>query len=111
MIYKRWDIIAVHFPFLEGIDAKRRPALIISADRLYSEHSLYWIAMITTAKSGQRPKDVAVTNLERAGLPEACVIRVPRLATVSDQQIARRLGDLIPKDRNAVSALLKQSVP
>mgnify|MGYP001556040619 FL=1 len=111
MTYKRWDVVAVHFPFLEGTDSKRRPALVISADKLQSEHALYWIAMITTAKSGQRPKDIVVSDRVRAGLPEPCVIRVPRIAMVSDHQIARRLGDLAPKDRNTISALLKQYMP
>jgi mRNA interferase MazF len=109
--YSRWDVVAVHFPFLEGTDAKRRPALIVSADRLYKEHGIYWIAMITTAKSGRRPGDIAISNLERAGLPEDCVIRVARLTAVSDGQIARKLGDVIPKERNAVTSLLKQYVP
>jgi mRNA interferase MazF len=101
----------VNFPFLEGTDAKRRPALIVSADRLRNDHGLYWIAMITTAKSGKRPDDVAVTNLDRAGLPEDCVIRVPRITAVSDGQIARKLGEITQKDRNAVSSLLKRYVP
>jgi len=109
--YSRWDVVAVHFPFLEGTDAKRRPALIVSADRLYQEHGIYWIAMITTAKSGRRVGDIAIANLARAGLPEECVIRVARLTAISDGQIARRLGDISPKERNAVAALLKQYAP
>jgi mRNA-degrading endonuclease toxin of MazEF toxin-antitoxin module len=109
--YSRWDVVAVHFPFLEGTDAKRRPALVISADRLHTEHRVYWIAMITTAKSGHRPNDIAISNLQRAGLPEDCVIRVARTTAVGDSQIARRLGDIAPKERNAVVALLKQYLP
>ena len=109
--YSRWDVVAVHFPFLEGTDAKRRPALIVSADRLYADHGVYWIAMITTAKAGRRPNDIPVTNLERAGLPEDCVIRVARMTAVSDGQIARRLGDVTPKDRTAVGALIKMYLP
>lgn len=111
MSYSRWDVVAVHFPFLEGTDAKRRPALIVSADRLHTEHGVYWIAMITTAKSGRRPNDIAVSNLQRAGLPEDCVIRVARMTAIGDSQIARRLGDIAPKERNAVVALLKQYLP
>ena len=64
--------------------------------------------MITTAKSGERRDDIAVTSHEQAGLPEACVIRVARLATVSQAQIVRRLGAITQKDRNAVSSLLKR---
>jgi mRNA interferase MazF len=109
--FNRWDVVAVHFPFLEGTDSKRRPALIISSDRLHAEQGIYWIAMITTAKSGQRSSDIPVTNRERAGLPEECVIRVARVTAVTDGQIARRLGDITPRDRTAVSALLKRYVP
>jgi hypothetical protein len=36
---------------------------------------------------------------------------VARITAVGDGQIARRLGDIVPKDRNAVSALIKQYVP
>jgi mRNA-degrading endonuclease toxin of MazEF toxin-antitoxin module len=111
VICRRWDVIAVNFPFIEGTDAKRRPALVISSDKLYSDHGIFWIAMITTAKTGLRPNDIPVTNLERAGLPEDCVIRVPRITAVGGAQIARKLGDITPKDRTAVSALLRQYVP
>jgi hypothetical protein len=64
--------------------------------------------MIATAKSGSRRDDVTVSDLDRAGLPEPCVIRVARLAAVSDTQIVRRLGDIPPKDRNATFALLRR---
>jgi mRNA-degrading endonuclease toxin of MazEF toxin-antitoxin module len=108
--YRRWDVVAVSFPFLEGTDAKRRPALVVSTDRLEMEHGLCWIVMITTAKSGNRRDDIAVTDREGAGLPEDCVIRVARLATVSDAQIVRRLGEIAPKDRNGVISLLRRYV-
>ncbi len=111
MTFNRWDVVAVHFPFVEGTDAKRRPALIVSSDRLHTEQGIYWIVMITTAKSGRRTSDIPVTNLERAGLPEDCVIRVARITAVTDGQIARRLGDVTPKDRTAVGALLKRYLP
>jgi mRNA interferase MazF len=109
--YKRWDIVSINFPFIEGMDSKRRPAVIISADRLYADHGIYWVAMITTAKLGRRKGDIAVTDPGRAGLPEDCVIRVPRITAVGDAQIARRLGDIMSKDRNAVGALLRQYAP
>ena len=111
MTYSRWDVVAVAFPFLEGTDSKRRPALIVSSERLRTDHGLYWIAMITTAKAGHRADDIAVTNRERAGLPEECVIRVARVTTVGDAQITRRLGDISPKDRSAVSGLLRRYAP
>ena len=111
MTYERWDVVAVTFPYLEGTDSKRRPALIVSSDRLAKEQGLYWIAMITTAKAGQRPDDIAISDLTSAGLPQACVIRVARIAAVSDAQIARRLGNIPTKERNTVTSLLKRYAP
>lgn len=111
MSYSRWDVVAVNFPFLEGGDSKRRPALVVSSDRLRQEHGLYWIAMITTAKGGRRPDDIIVTNLERSGLPQECVIRVSRLTVAAEDQIARRLGDISPKDRTSVLSLLRRYLP
>ncbi len=111
MSYSRWDVVAVHFPFTEGTDSKKRPALVISADRLSADHGVYWVAMITTAKSGHRADDIPITNRDRAGLPEDCVIRLPRMATVGTGQIAYRIGEITQKDRNAVSHLLKRYLP
>ncbi|MCH7932334.1 MAG: type II toxin-antitoxin system PemK/MazF family toxin [Proteobacteria bacterium] len=111
MTYKRWDVVAVYFPFLEGDEAKKRPALIVSSDALYAAHGVYWAAMITTAKAGVRPEDIPITDATKVGLPADCVIRAPRLVTLSDLQISHRLGSLTPKDRNAVSALLKKYLP
>jgi mRNA-degrading endonuclease toxin of MazEF toxin-antitoxin module len=108
---ERWDVVAIDFPFLEGTDTKRRPALIVSSHRLRQDNGLYWIVMITTAKAGRRPDDIPVTNRERAGLPQECVIRVSRIAVVGEGQIGRRLGNITPKDRLAVSALLRRYMP
>jgi len=85
--------------------------LIVSSDRLYSEHGWYWVAMITTAKRGTHPDDVAITNREQTNLPEECVIRPARIATVSDAQIVRWIGTITTKDRNAVSGLLRRFLP
>lgn len=109
--YNRWDIVAVHFPFLEGGDAKCRPALIVSSDKLHGEQGMFWIVMITTAKSGVRNGDIPVTNYEDAGLTEHCVIRVSRITAVGETQIARRIGQIMAKDRNAVAVLLKRYMP
>ena len=111
MTYNRWDVVAVVFPFLEGDQAKHRPALIVSTERLREKHDLYWVAMITTAKAGLREDDIPVSNHELAGLPESCVIRVSRLTTLSERQIVRRLGSIPPKQRNAVQALLRKYAP
>jgi mRNA-degrading endonuclease toxin of MazEF toxin-antitoxin module len=109
--FSRWDVVAIDFPFLEGGDSKRRPALIVSSDRLRRDFGLYWVVMITTAKAGVRPDDIVITDRERAGLPQECVIRVSRIAVVAQDRMTRRLGDITTKDRTAVAALLRRYLP
>lgn len=109
--YRRWDVVAIDFPFIEGTGSKRRPGLIVSSERLRSEYGVYWIAMITTAASGPQPGDIPVTNPQRAGLPHSCYVRIGRIATVNDALIARKLGEITAKDRIAASALLRRYLP
>lgn len=40
MTYSRWEVVAVGIPFVEGMEAKRRPALVVSAQRLHDAHRL-----------------------------------------------------------------------
>lgn len=111
MIYNRWDVVSIDFPFIEGGNAKRRPALIVSSERLHAEQGIFWVAMITTAKAGERAGDITIADHDSAGLPEKCVIRVSRITAVGETQIARRIGQITAKDRNAVAALLKRYMP
>jgi mRNA interferase MazF len=109
--YRRWDVVAVPYPFIEGDESKRRPALIVSSEALNASHGVFWVAMITTAKAGKRPDDIAITDYRQAGLPESCVIRVSRLATLSDVHVAYRLGTITARDRRAVTGLLRRYLP
>ena len=111
MTYRRWDIVAVDFPFVEATEGKRRPGLIVSSERLRSEYGVYWIAMITTAASGPLANDIPVTNPARAGLQHACFIRIGRIATINDALISRKIGELTNRDRTSVSALLRRYLP
>ena len=108
MTYRRWDVVAVQYPFIEGLEAKRRPALVVSANELHGLHGVYWLTMITTAKAGLRPEDIPVTDHRKAGLPEDCVIRVPRLVTLGEAQISHTIEQITAKDRNAVTRLMKR---
>mgnify|MGYP000194450621 CR=1 FL=1 len=111
MTYSRWQVVVVDFPFVEGGDAKRRPALVVSSDGFAQRHGLYWAAMITTAKAGVQPDDIAIADPAEIGLPEDCVIRLSRLFTVNDARIARGLKQVKPVTRNAVIRLLKIYLP
>ncbi|MBI3706804.1 MAG: type II toxin-antitoxin system PemK/MazF family toxin [Proteobacteria bacterium] len=110
MTFKRWDIVSVPFPFVEGYETKRRPALVVSTDDFHRAHNACFGAMITTARNMQdiRIDDIKIGDLVGAGLPQPCVIRLARLTTFDASNLIRRTGTLGSQDRRAVAGLLKR---
>ncbi len=108
--FNRWDVVRVAYPFIEGDQVKHRPGLVVSTDAFHNRHEAYYVAMITTAKAGIKTDDIMITDNEKAGLPEPCVIRVARLVTLTAAQISKRAGTIPAKDRNAVTGLLKKFI-
>jgi mRNA interferase MazF len=108
--FKRWDVISVPFPYIEGYESKRRPALVISTSDFHVAHKACFAAMITTARHMQdvRADDIVIDDLAGAGLPQACVIRMSRLYTFEASRDIRRIGTVAPKERRAVAALIKR---
>jgi mRNA interferase MazF len=108
--FRRWDVLSVPFPFVEGHATKRRPALVVSSDALHRSHRACFGAMITTARHMRdvRPDDIEITDLARAGLQQPCVIRLARLATFEWGDHIRRVGTLHRRERQAVASLLQR---
>jgi mRNA interferase MazF len=108
--FRRWDVLSVPFPFVEGHASKRRPALVVSTDAFHRAHRACFAAMITTARHMQdlRPDDIEIADLVGAGLPRPCVIRLARLATLEWGDQIRRIGALHRRERPAVATLLQR---
>ena len=106
--FKRWEVISVPFPFVEGHGGKRRPALVVSTDALHVAHHTCFGAMITTARHMQdlRPDDIPIKDLAKAGLPRPCVIRLARVATFEWSEAIHPVGVLSPRERQPVTRLL-----
>jgi mRNA interferase MazF len=66
-----------------------------------------WLAMITSAANRGWPGDVAVSDLELAGLPIPSIVRPAKIAT-TEARDAERLGTLPPADRRAVRRYLRE---
>lgn len=88
-----FDVVVVPFPYADRLAEKRRPALVIS-NRKLAAHGVIWVAMITSADNEPWPSDVAIANLERAGLPAPSVVRPSKIACIEPSRIDRRLGRL-----------------
>lgn len=108
MTYKAFDVVVVPFPFTDSAAAKRRPALVLSDEVVFNApagHSV--MAMVTSVGNAPWPLDVAIADLQSAGLPAPSVVRM-KLFTLDHRFVVRRAGSLSGKDRKAVVEVLHQ---
>jgi mRNA interferase MazF len=99
VIYKRYDVVKVPFPFTDQHASKSRPALIISSATAFNDyigHSV--MAMITSAQHTPWPLDTSIVDLNSAGLPVASIIRL-KLFTLDHRLIICTLGYLSDQDK------------
>ena len=88
-----FDIVVVPFPYADRLAEKRRPALVISGAKL-APFGLVWVAMITSMENEPWPGDVAISDLNRAGLPAPSIVRPAKIACIEAERIERRAGRL-----------------
>jgi mRNA interferase MazF len=100
-----FDIVVVPFPYADRLAEKRRPALVIS-DRKIAPFGLIWAAMITSAGNSWAC-DIAIDDLDPAGLPAPSVIRVAKIACIEPARIERRTGTLDKVTARAVARKLR----
>lgn len=108
MIYKRYDIVRVPFPFTDRDAVKKRPALVLSDEKLFNApvgHSV--LAMITTAKESSWVFDTVIIDLVSAGLPVPSVIRL-KLFTLDNRFILNRIGELVGDDKIRIEENLRK---
>ena len=104
MIFDRWDIVVVPFPFSEKAAAKRRPALVLS-NATFNAAGHTVLAMITTRGHHPWPGDCNLEDLGDADLPLPCIVRL-KLFTLDNRVILRHLGHLSDADRKRVESNL-----
>lgn len=97
MIFDKWDIVVVPFPFADLAKSKLRPALILSKKRFNDSHSHTIMAMITSAKHSSWSSDVKISNLTKAGLTNESIIRF-KLFTIDNRLIQKKIGKLAKQD-------------
>lgn len=94
---RRGDVVLVLFPDSNLRTSKRRPAVVVQADRLDTELFQTIVAMITSnmARAGHRSRvlvPAASENGKRSGLLMDSVIMADNLATVRYSEIDRTIG-------------------
>jgi mRNA interferase MazF len=110
MICDFGDVIVVPFPFVDLAATKRRPSLVVSRMEFNASHGHSICAMITTAGRSKWPSDIAIEDIEPAGLNRPCVVRW-KLFTLPNAIILRRAGDLAARDRDRVVSAVRSILP
>lgn len=96
MTLASFDVVVVPFPYTDRLAEKRRPALVVSHKDL-ARLGRVWVAMITSTPWADLG-DVAIGDIEAAGLPVASTLRASKLATIDANRILRRAGRLSEQD-------------
>jgi len=99
------DVAIVPFPFTDIAVAKPRPALALSTQKANGESGNTIFAMITTAAKSHWPTDVVLSDAEASGLSAASLVRL-KLFTLDNRLVARKIGELSSRDRQAVREML-----
>lgn len=101
--FQPFDVVVVPFPFTDINTSKRRPALVLTSDSFNpnTKHSV--LAMITSAEQSSWPGDHTIGNLQAAGLPADCVVRL-KLFTLDHRLIVRKAGVLSTTDQKKLRA-------
>lgn len=105
-IFERFEVLVVPFPFTDRLASKKRPALVLSNAAFNGTASHAVMAMITSAEQSAWPNDVMIRDLDAAGLPNACVVRM-KLFTLDARLVLRAAGRLSKRDSDAVEKSLR----
>lgn len=107
--FDAFDVLVVPFPFTDRAAQKRRPAVALSTRGVNAATGHTVCAMVTSADNPPWPSDVAIRDLEAAGLPAASVIRL-KWFTLDNRLILRRAGALADADRRALRQVIRSAL-
>lgn len=108
--FESFSVVRVSFPFTDRQAQKRRPALVLSKPGFQQASGHPLLAMITSARQSSWHPDWPIEDLQVAGLPQPCVVRL-KLFTLSERLVLSSLGALAADDRAAVTAQLRKLLP
>ncbi len=113
----RGDVVLIAFPFVVQSQAqrKRRPALVVQADRYNRGRAAVIVAALTSTRAHEHlpcKLPVAKDSPEgrEAGLRLDSIVDCQTLATVPREEIVRRLGRFPPETMRRVDQALQDAL-
>lgn len=101
-----FDVVVVPFPFTDRHASKRRPAVVLSSPLFNNDAVHSVLAMITSAEQSSWPGDLAISDVEAAGLTTDCLVRM-KIFTLDNRLIIRKAGTLAAADQKKLRISLK----
>lgn len=100
-MYQVGDIVLIVFPFTDGVNAKKRPALVV----LDTNDGDVLVARVTS-KLAYSAFDVIIKDWKNAGLLLPSCIRLHKIASLEAKLIEKKIGALSITDLQEVKEKL-----
>lgn len=94
MVFSFGDICLIQFPFTDGIQAKKRPAILLSTD---PEGDAVFLRV--TTKLSTDDGNIIIEDWRECGLLAPSCIKTNKFATLSLRLVDRKLGVLLERDK------------
>lgn len=110
--YEPGHVVVVEVPYSDLSGVKRRPALVVSAERFHRSLPDLLVCPISSQARWHRspgPGDCPLADWRRVGLRHPSTIRISKLLAVDKQIITRVLGVLRPDDLARVTGGIQQA--
>jgi len=93
---KRFDVVLVPFPFVDGDIVKARPAIVLALGERHADLLLMFISSRTEMPAAFDELDLlsSEAGFEQTGLKVSSRARITRLATLSETLVKRLIGHL-----------------
>lgn len=106
MTYKAGEIVLVGFPFTSLSTTKKRPAVVISSSTYQaSRPDIILLAITSQVRQPLGFGESMLSDWQDAGLLKPSVFK-PLIATIEQSLIIRSMGQLSPRDRQALHRIL-----
>lgn len=106
IIYNKWDIILVNFPFTDFRISKKRPALIISPEEYNKSEDLVIAFITSNIPEKLNFSDYILQDWKGAGLLKPSILKM-KFATIKKTIVTSKLGYIQDINRTNIEKLLQ----